>query len=127
MAWLGTCSTMRCWASKSRCSAADFIVNSAASVSAMRPTSLMRNLAPSSVVDSRRCARRTSWRQTAQRRLNTPRGLSCAREERLERRGDGAALEVVEGGELERLLVPLQDGGVGLPLDVEARDGHGVA
>eukprot|EP00959_Pyramimonas_sp_CCMP1952_P044274 925191-Pyramimonas_sp.AAC.1 len=71
----------------------------------------MRNLAPNSVEDCNRRARRTSWRQTVQGWLNPPRGLRCVREERLERREDGAALEAAEGGELESLLVPLQDGG----------------
>eukprot|EP00959_Pyramimonas_sp_CCMP1952_P167766 3506171-Pyramimonas_sp.AAC.1 len=45
----------------------------------------------------------------AQGWLNPPRGLRCVREERLERREDGAAIDVAEGGELERLLVPLKD------------------
>eukprot|EP00959_Pyramimonas_sp_CCMP1952_P124961 2612119-Pyramimonas_sp.AAC.1 len=49
----------------SRCSAADSMANSAASESAMCPSSMVRNLVPSSVVDCRRRARRTSWRQTA--------------------------------------------------------------
>eukprot|EP00959_Pyramimonas_sp_CCMP1952_P431934 9045849-Pyramimonas_sp.AAC.1 len=87
----------------------------------------MGNLAPSSAVECKRHARRTSWRQTDQGWLDAPRGLSCVREERLERREVGSALKVAEGGVLERLLVPLQDGGVGLSLDVEARDGRGVA
>ena len=59
--------------------------------------------------------------------LGTRRCGLCICEESLEGGEDGGAVNGAELAQLERLLVSFEDGGVGLAVDVETRDWHGVA